>query len=127
MAKNVTARSDKEHREALDRFVDHGGADNRSDALQQTSRAELARRGYLDGTRLDTPLRQLVREFSRLFIYGGFAWLGVSVLWSVELRLSGIFLLFMGWLMFALDRGLARVEPSITTKLSGLVSRAESA
>lgn len=123
MAKNVTARTDQEHREALDKYVDHGYADSRSEAVRQTSQAELARKGYLNGTELDTPLRQTFREFARMFAYSGFAWLGISVLWAVQLRLGGIFLLFMGMVMFGVDQLLAKVEPRVTDRLNGLFSR----
>lgn len=123
MAKTIGARADKEHREALERLVEHGDADSQSEALRQTSQAELARRGYLNGTQLDTPLRQTFREFSRLFVYGGFAWLGISVLWAVQIRLGGVFMLAIGLLMYAIDQSLGTVEPAVTDRLTGLLTR----
>lgn len=121
MAENVTARTDREHREALDQVVDHGHADSRSEAIRQTSQAELARMGYLNGTLMDTPLRKTVREFARLFIYGGFAWLGLTVMLSLSLRLGGVWMLAIGFVLLGLDQLLARVEPGVTDRLNGLV------
>lgn len=123
MAENVTARTDQEHREALDQYVRDGHADSRSEAVRQTSQAELARIGYLNGTELDTPLRQTVREFARIFCYAGFAWFGFAVLWSVEVRLGGVFLILMGAILLGVDRALAKVEPKVTDRLTALVSR----
>lgn len=127
MAENVTARTDREHREALDQVVDHGHADSRSEAIRQTSQAELARMGYLNGTLMDTPLRKTVREFARLFIYGGFAWLGLTVMLSLSLRLGGVWMLAVGFVLLGLDQLLARVEPTVTDRLNGLVRRGEPA
>lgn len=127
MAKTIGARTDDEHREALDRLVEHSGADSRSEALRQTSQAELARRGYLNGTRLDTPLRRTVREFARLFAYAGFAWFGFAVLWSVEVRLGGLALLGLAAVLLAVDRALGAVEPRVTERLHALVPGGEAA
>jgi len=127
MARNVTARTDSEHREALDKLVEHGHADSRSEAIRQTSQAELARMGYLNGTDMDTPLRKTVREMARLFVYVGFAWMGFAVLWSVEVRLGGVFLILVGMGCLGVDQLLAKIEPRVTDRLHGLVSRGETA
>jgi len=123
MAQNIAARADKDHREALDDMVEDGHADSRSEALRQTSQASLARMGYLNGTTKDTTLRQTVREFARLFVYGGFAWFAFTVLWSVEVRLAGMVLVTFGVALLGADRLLAQVEPSVTKRLHGLLSR----
>lgn len=127
MAENVTARTDKDHREALDQLVEHGYADSRSEAIRQTSQAELARMGYLNGTQMDTPLRKTVREFARVFVYGGFAWLGLTVMLSLSLRLGGVWMLAVGFVLLGIDQLLGRVEPRITDRLNGLFSRGEPA
>jgi hypothetical protein len=127
MAQNVTARTDKEHREALDHYVEHGHADSRSEAVRQTSQAELARMGYLNGATMDTSLRQTVREFARLFSYGGIFWFGFTILWSVEIRLAGVFLLCVGLVLFGVDQLLAKVEPRVTDRINRLFSRGETA
>lgn len=127
MAKTIGARTDKEHREALEKIVEHGDADSPSEALRQTSQAELARRGYLNGATMDTSLRQTVREFARIFSYGGIFWFGFTVLWSVEVRLAGVFLLCVGLALFGVDQLLAKVEPKVTDRINSLFSRGETA
>jgi hypothetical protein len=120
MAKTTSARTDKEHREALERLVEYGDADSPSEALRQTSQAELARRGYLNGTSMDTPLRQTVRELGRFFAYGGILWMLFTVMWSAPVRLAGAALLALGLVLFGVDQALARVEPGVTDRLSRL-------
>lgn len=127
MAKQVTVRTDKDHREALDLMQEYGEADSRAEAMRASSQAELARRGYLNGSDMDTPLRKTFREFARLFSYGGFAWLGFTVMWSLEFRLAGVWLLTVGLVLFGVDRGLARVEPRVTDRINGLLTRSETA
>jgi len=123
MAEHKTVRLDKEHESALESMVEDGNANDMSGAIRQTSQAELARMGYLNGTTKDTTLRQTVREFARLMIYAGFAWFGFTVLWDVQIRLAGLVLLAVGVVLLGADRMLAQVEPTVTNRIHGLLSR----
>jgi len=127
MAQNVTARTDQSHRDALDAYVSDGEADSRSEALRETSTAELARMGYMNGTTKDTTLRKLFREFARVFSYGGFAWLGLTVMMDLALRLAGVWLLAVGLVLFGIDRGLARLEPRVSNGIKGIFIQGEKA
>jgi len=90
MAKNTTARTDQDHREALDAMVDAGEADSKSEALRQTSQSDLARRGYLNGTHKPR-LSGIADEFAKAFAWIGIGWLGVTMLYPVGYRLGAVF------------------------------------
>ena len=107
MAKNVAARVDKDHREALDRMVEDDKADSRSEAFRQTSQHALADRGYLNGD--GNGSSWLLREIGKLWAYLGVGWLGFTLFYPVSLRVW-VVVFFIGAVVSfgtaeALDRG----------------------
>jgi len=119
MAENVTARTDKDHRDALTAMVDSGEADSISEALRQTSQADLARRGYVDGPNGDTALVKTAYELSRALAWVGIAWLVVTALYPVALRVGGVFALVSAFGMWGVAQALQRAEPNITNRIFG--------
>jgi len=119
----INGQVEPEQKEFLDDYVESGKADNRSKALREAIIALQHTEGYRNGVAKDTTLRQTIREFARLFIYAGFAWFAFTVLWSVEIRLAGVFLLALGVVLLGTDRLLAQVEPSVSDRLNGLIFR----
>lgn len=101
MAKNTTARTDKDHREALQRMVDSGEADSASEALRQTSYADLARRGYLNGSR---GVERAAEEFGKAFGWVGVGWLAVTAIYPVEYRVGAVFALVASVACFGVSR-----------------------
>jgi len=121
MAKNVTARTDKDHRDALDAYQEDGKADSRSEALRQTSQASLARQGYLNGTTKDTMLRRTIREASKLTIYAAVFALGMTLYYPVSFRAVVLVLIIAGLLLQGVDTLLAKVEPTVSQRMKQLV------
>lgn len=94
MAENVTARTDKDHREALDEMVESGQADSRSEALRQTSQADLARRGFLNGVqRRGGQLAGAFKESAKYLFVAALTWLGVTVWFPFGYRTPAVVLL----------------------------------
>jgi len=122
MAQTVSARADTDHREALEDYADDGHADSQSEALRQTSQAELARRGYLNGNG-NTKLKWLTKEFSRAFVWIGVAWLALTVAFPVEFRMGAVFALFAAVSCSGLYVVLDTHEPRVSEKLNGLLGR----
>jgi len=121
MAENVTARTDKDHRTALEQLVEDGHADSLSEALRQTSQRELARMGYLNGTQRDTTLRQFIREAGKLSTYAAIFALGMSLFYPFAFRVPVMILIIGGMVLFGVDAGLARVEPRVSNNIKRFV------
>jgi len=122
MAQTVSARADKDHRQALEEYKDDGHADSPSEALRQTSQAELARQGYLNGNG-NTTLKWLTKEFSRAFVWIGVAWLALTSLAPIEYRMGAVFALFAAVGCSGLYVVLDNREPRISEKIGRLLGR----
>lgn len=122
MAQTVSARADTDHREALEDYADDGNADSPSEALRQTSQAELARQGYLNGNG-NTTLKWASKEFSRAFAWIGVAWLAFTFTAPVEYRLGAVFALSAALACSALYVLLDTHEPHISERLGKILGR----
>lgn len=121
MADNVTARTDKDHRIALEKMVTNGEADSLSEALRQTSQDGLRDRGYLNGGAPMTGLRRGVRMVGYWFVLFTAAWVGLTYFYALEFRLPAVFFVLAALTCFAVDYGLRHVEPNVSRRLAGLV------
>lgn len=111
MAKQVTVRADRDHRDALEGMIDRDEADSMAEAMRQTSQAELARRGYLNGNG-DKPW--LMREIGKLSAYLGVGWLAFTLFYPVTLRVWVVVFFAIAAVMYAAAEASERgVLPSI--------------
>jgi len=90
MAHTIGCKTDQDHEDGLEAMIDDGQADSMSEALRQTSRAELARQGYLNGTHKPR-LSGIADEFAKAFAWIGIGWLGVTMVYPVGYRLGAVF------------------------------------
>lgn len=121
MADNVTARADKDHRNALERMVERGEADSLSEALRQTSQDGLRERGYLNGGTPMTGLRRGVRMIGYWFVMFAAAWIGLTYFYALEFRVPAVFFVLAGLTCFVVDYGLRHAEPGVSRRIAGLV------
>lgn len=122
MAKPVSVRTDKDHREALDAFVDDGNADSKSEAMRATSRAELAKRGYINGHTNKTFLRLAMVRFSQVFLITGVVWTGLTWYYPRVYAMPAIGLFISGLFLAGVGRALETYEPTVTHKLKDIAS-----
>ena len=120
MARQVNVRTDKDHREALDAMQEDSDADSRAEAMRQTSRTELARRGYLNGHSNQTTLRKATHLMARWFTIAGFVLLGVTWWYPVSFRIVVVAPIVSAAFLFGVERVLATVEPGVSNKIRGL-------
>lgn len=118
MAERVTARTDKDHREALDQMIERGEADSRSEALRQTSQANLARRGYMNGHGTQSVAAGL-QTVGTVFGLVGLAWLAATMFWPVTLRTPSMAFLVAAVGCFAVKRAVTRFEPRTIERIFG--------
>jgi len=119
MAQTISARADTEHQDALEEYVNDGNADSVSEAVRQTSQAELARQGYLNGNG-NTTLKWVSKEFSRAFAWIGVAWLAFTFALPVQYRLGAIAALSAALACSGLYALLDTHEPHVSQKLVSL-------
>jgi hypothetical protein len=121
MSKSTSVRLDTDHATAITEMVDAGEADSPSEALRQTSQADLARRGYLSGGGgAMTGLRRGVRTVGSWFFLFAVAWVGVTYWYTIDFRLPAAALILSGLFCYGLDRFvLQRYEPGVTRRLNG--------
>lgn len=121
MAKQVNVRTDKDHREAMDAMIASEEADSYAEAMRQTSRTELARRGYMNGHNGQTRLRATITEMAKLFLYAGVALLGVTWFYPVELRVVAMGPIISGLFLIGVDRALEQYEPALSQRLKRIL------
>lgn len=120
MSKSTSVRLDSDHEQALGEMVRAGEADSASEALRQTSQADLVRRGYLSGRGAMTTLRRGVRMVGSWFFLFAVAWIGVTYWYSIGFRLPAVGMVISGLVCYGVDRFvLQRHEPHITARLNG--------
>lgn len=123
MPKKVSVRTDKDHQNALQAMQDNGDADSFAEAMRQTSRTELARRGYLKGHNGKTSLRLATQEISKLFLYIALATFAFTYFFPIQLRILTFAPLASGLFLVGVDRALARVEPTVTNRINAIFTR----
>jgi hypothetical protein len=98
MAERQRLYLDKNHRDAIEHLVDHGEADNPSDAAKQLIHDGATRRGIWNGPRTATAtgtgLKRIAAEFTRAFTWIGIALLALTIFYPIEYRLPAVFAFF---------------------------------
>lgn len=105
MGERPSIRIDDHHKDALQRMVENSDADNFSEAFRQTSQAELARRGYLDGSG-DSYWAWLLRRVGFAFMYAGLGAVAVFYFLPVAVRLVAVVPLLSGLVCLAGSRAI---------------------
>lgn len=118
MAEPISARTDNDHREALDRMVARGEADSPSEALRQTSQAELARRGYMNGHGSYVVSAAFAKIGEVLGILG-MALLAATLFWPVSARWPALVTLIVAVVCYGISRGVVNWEPQIIEQIFG--------
>lgn len=107
MSKATSVRVDNDHEAALGKMVDRGEADNPSEALRQTSQAELARRGYLDNSHATSYWAWALQRIAMAFMYVGAGAVAVLYFLPVRFRLVAVVPLLAGLVCLVGSRALA--------------------
>jgi len=121
MSKTVSSVLDQDHRNALEVYQEDGRAESFSEAQRLTSRAELARQGYLNGTSRDTMLRRTIREASKIAIYPAIFALGIALFYPFAFRAPALVLIIAGLVLQGVDAILAKVEPTVSNHMKQIV------
>jgi hypothetical protein len=127
MAQRERLYLEKQQRDGLEAVVEHGGADNESEAARRLINAGMAELGYGDGAPAESPLKQLSAEFGRAFAWVGVAWLAITLVAPVELRLGAVFAFAAALGCSVLYVVFDKHEPGISAALKRLFGGGESA
>jgi len=88
-----------DHQEALQAYQDDGYAESRSEAIKQTSRAELARKGYMNGYS-NGAVQWIAYKLGELSAIVGVAWLAFFYFFPVQYRAGAVFWFVVALLSF---------------------------
>lgn len=97
MARSQGVRIDSELEDVVDDLQDRGLADDTSDAIRRLAHAGMQDYGYQNGTHYQTPshqasgLQTAAGEFARAFAWVGIAWLALTLMFPIEIRLGAVF------------------------------------
>jgi hypothetical protein len=105
MSKSTSVRLDTDHAKAIGDMVEHGEADSPSEALRQTSQADLARRGYLNGSG-ESYWAWLLRRVGFAFMYAGLGAVALLYFLPVTFRIVAVVPLLSGLVCLAGSRAI---------------------
>ena len=117
MASRKTVRLNKTQENAITDMAERGIADNESEALRTMLNAGMHEYGYNNGEYRNTNLRSVVQEATRILLYAGIAWLGLTVFLPLQFRALSVVLVVGGVFLLGVDQLLKRVEPRVTDSL----------
>lgn len=127
MADPIAFRPGDDTRQGLTEVQRKYGYSDVSDAARKTMREGLEAMGIRNGKHRDTPLRQGIRRVADATAMLALLWLGATFLAPIGFRAWVIPIALVSISMYASDRVLARVEPSVSRRLRLSRSRGEQA
>ena len=123
----ITFRVDSDLHEGIRQMQECYGIEHRSDAVRKAIREGLEGMGIRNGKHRDTALRQGMRRVADATAMLALLWLGATFLAPIGFRAWVIPIALVSIAMYASDRVLARVEPSVSRRLRLSRSRGEQA
>jgi len=122
MAELKSVRLEKQQLDAIEDMDTSDIADNESEAHRMLLNAGMHEYGYRNGDYTDTTLRDINQEITRLLLYIGIGFIGLTLtLPSYEIRLVGFAFVVSGLGLLGVDRLLAEYEPTVSKRLKGLL------
>lgn len=126
MADQVHVRTDMELKDALDRVKREGDATTDAGAMRTLAREGARERGYLNGHTPMTGLRSGVRTVGAWFLLFAAGWIGLTYFYPVSWRLPAVGMLVSAFVCYGVDKMvLARYEPRVSDRISGLLGGAK--
>lgn len=102
-------------------MAENGDADTQSEAIRDALEYYGQDMGYINGRKVDTELRWAIRQMGQLFIYIGIGLVAALYWFPVGFRATALAPIFVGLVALAIDKALARFEPSFSRRMVRLV------
>lgn len=114
MADPKTVRLDTDHQSAIEDMIEEGDADTHSEAIRQTSRAQLAREGHLAGSGGTGYWAWALRRMAFASMYAGLGAIAIFYFMPLSIRFIAVVPMLAGIICLVTSRAIEAHQP-ITT------------